>query len=74
MIDIENLLELFLEKEGLPSLKTIIEARIFVNHHFPDLVSRQAFLLSMTEDMCKEFGIDICELLDRWKRKVRYDE
>ena len=65
----DHLLELLAEKAGLPSPKKIIETKVFVNHNFPDLISRQAFLASMTSDMCEEFGYDFNKLLDKWKEK-----
>ena len=66
-IDLERLLELLTEKAGLPSPKTIITAKVYLNHTFPDLQSRQAFLGAMVDSMCKEFDIDRNKLLDNWK-------
>ena len=45
----------------------LTEARVYVNHTFPDLRSRQAFLGAMVISMCEEFHVDINELFDSWK-------
>ena len=74
MADMRDLIDKFCEKAfeelGIPTPKKLIEARVYVNHQFPDFIDRQAFLGSMVNDMCREFGIDMNELLDMWKKKA----
>jgi hypothetical protein len=70
MGDIRDLLDQIFEAIGIPSTQKILEARVYINHTFPDLQSRQAFLASMTSDMCEEFGVDMKELLDSWKEMM----
>lgn len=67
MGDIRDLFDQIFEAMGIPSTQKILEARVYINHTFPDLRSRQAFLGSMVSSMCREFGVDINELFDSWK-------
>lgn len=67
MSDVRELFDMICEGLGIPTPDTILEARVYVNHKFPDLNSRQAFLGSMVDNMCREFGIDKNKLLDFWK-------
>lgn len=67
MGDIRELFDQIFEAMGIPSTKTILEARVYINHTFPDLRSRQAFLGSMVSSMCDEFDVDRNSLLDSWK-------
>jgi hypothetical protein len=71
MGDIRDLLDQIFEAIGIPSTQKILEARVYINHTFPDLQSRQAFLGSMTSDMCEEFGVDFDDMLDQWKEMNR---
>lgn len=64
---IDKFCETAFEELGIPTPKKFTEARVYVNHQFPDLLSRQSFLGTMTIEMCEEFGIDKNELLDFWK-------
>lgn len=71
MADLRDLLDELCEKVfeeiGIPTPKKFIEAKVYVNHQFPDFMSRQAFLATMVSSMCKEFGVDRNDLFDMWK-------
>ena len=67
MPDLKEILDKIFEEIGLPSTQKVIEARVFINHTFPDLRSRQAFLGTMVTGMCEEFDVDLNSLLDSWK-------
>ena len=68
MTDVRELLDQIFEAIGVPSTKTLLEARVYINHTFPDLQSRQAFLGTMVASMCEEFDVDMNRLLDSWKK------
>ena len=67
MAELRDIIDRLCEEIGIHTPKKIIEARVFVNHQFPDLISRQAFLGAMVSDMCEEFDVDRNSLLDFWK-------
>lgn len=70
MGDIRELFDQIFEAMGMPTPKKFIEAKVYVNHQFPDFMSRQAFLGTMVHSMCKEFGVDQNDLFNMWKEAV----
>lgn len=74
MSDLRDLINQFCEKAfeeiGIPTPKKFIEAKVYVNHQFPDFMSRQAFLGTMVQSMCREFGVDQNDLFNMWKEAV----
>lgn len=68
--ELRDILERICVECGFPTPTQFLETKAFVNHQFPDFQTRQAFLGTMVESMCKEFGVDPNELLDKWKEMM----